>query len=319
MSQPYRILLRYMWVSLAAAIATIVIKVAAAWITGSVGLQSDAMESVVNLVAAVVALSALRAAARPPDHNHQFGHGKAEYLSSAVEGGMIFIAAAAIVVSAVNRIINPEPIEEPGFGLAFAAGASIINLVVGLMLIRAGRRHRSIALVADGKHLLTDVWTSVGVVVGVGLVAITDWHILDPLVALGVGANILVTGYRLINRSVVGLLDATLPPDDVASVAAVLNELRAELPVDFHALQTRESGRQRFVYMHVLVPDDWSVLKAHRLCDRVEDSISEKLPGARVFTHVEPEGDPRSFEHTDLSTHPDFEVSVAASPEDSAR
>ncbi len=210
--QQDRLLFRFMLLSLAAAVVTIVLKASAAWATGSVGFLSDALESGVNLVAAVVALIALRVAARPPDASHHFGHGKAEYVSALVEGAMIFVAATAIIWTAIERLISPVPLVQPGLGLALSTVASVINLGVGLTLLRVGRTHRSITLVADGKHLLTDVWTSAGVIVGIALVAVTGWEPLDPIVALAVGVNILWTGYRLLRGSVSGLLSAALPP-----------------------------------------------------------------------------------------------------------
>lgn len=295
-----RLLVRLMLLSLAAAIVTMLLKALAAWLTGSVGLLSDAMESSVNLVAALVALWALRLAAQPPDAVHQFGHGKAEYLSAAVEGGMIFVAATVIVWTSVQRLLNPEPLDVPGLGLAISAVAAIVNLAVGLALLRAGRAHRSLTLVADGKHLLTDVATSAGVLVGVALVAIFGWERLDPIVALLVGVNILFTGYGLLKRSVIGLLDAALPADDVAAVNAVFDRYRAEHPVDFHALNTREAGRQRFVYVHLLVPDGWTVQRGHDLSEHLKDDIASVLPGARTFVHLEPRGDPKSYGDSDL-------------------
>ena len=221
-----RILIRFMLLSLGAALTTIFLKLIAAAITGSVGLLSDAMESGVNLVAAIVALWALRLAARPPDAVHQFGHGKAEYLSAAVEGGMVFVAATVIVVTSIRRLIDPEPLESAGLGLAVSTLASGINLAVGLAVLRAGRRHRSITLEADGKHLLTDVVTSAGVLVGVALVAIFDLELLDPIVALLVGVNILFTGYQLLRRSISGMLDAALSKEDVAEIEALLDRYR---------------------------------------------------------------------------------------------
>lgn len=283
-----RLLVRYTVASIAAAVVTIALKSAAAIITGSVGFLSDAMESGVNLVAAVVATWALLLAARPPDTSHDFGHGKAEYLSAAVEGGMVFAAAGAIVWTSVDRLLHPVPLEQPGLGLALSTGASLINLAVGITLIRAGRRHRSPTLDADGRHLLTDVWTSVGVLVGIALVAIFDWAVLDPIVALLVGLNILVTGYRILRRSVVGLLDAALPAADVAEVNAVLDRYRSGHQVEFGALRTRESGRQRFVYVLMTVPGDWTVERSHRLTESLESDIDAALPGAVTFTHVEP-------------------------------
>lgn len=285
---------RYAWLSIAAALTTIALKSAAAWVTGSVGLLSDALESGVNLVAAVVALVALKASGRPPSTHHHFGLGKAEYLSAAVEGGMIFVAAVAIVWTAIDRLINPQPIEQLGVGLAISAVAAVINLAVGLLLVRVGREHRSITLEADGKHLLTDVWTSVGVLIGVGLVALTGWQPLDPLVALGVGVNILVTGFVLLRRSGAGLLDVALPAPDQAKVAAVMADYEAD-GVVFHALRTREAGRQRFVYVHLLVPGQWSVQRGHDVCEQFERDVARALPGATTFTHLEPVEDPVSY------------------------
>lgn len=285
---------RYAWLSIAAALTTIALKSAAAWVTGSVGLLSDALESGVNLVAAVVALVALKASGRPPSTHHHFGLGKAEYLSAAVEGGMIFVAAVAIVWTAIDRLINPQPIEQLGVGLAISAVAAVINLAVGLLLVRVGREHRSITLEADGKHLLTDVWTSVGVLIGVGLVALTGWQPLDPLVALGVGVNILVTGFVLLRRSGAGLLDVALPAADQARVAAVMADYEAG-GVVFHALRTREAGRQRFVYVHLLVPGQWSVQRGHDVCEQFERDVARALPGATTFTHLEPVEDPVSY------------------------
>jgi cation diffusion facilitator family transporter len=285
---------RFAWLSIGAAVVTIALKASAAWLTGSVGLLSDALESGVNLVAAIVALVALRAAARPPDEEHHFGRGKAEYMSAAIEGGMIFVAAAAIVYTAVRRLLEPQPVEQLGIGLAVTAVAALINLAVGLLLVRAGRTNRSITLEADGKHLLTDVWTSVGVIVGVGLVGITGWQPLDPIVALAVGLNILVTGWLLIRRSGAGLLDAALPPDDRAAIEAVIAAYEAQ-GIEFHAVRSRESGRHRFVYVHVLVPGDWTVVRGHDVCEDVERDIARALPGTTTFTHLEPRGHPSSY------------------------
>jgi cation diffusion facilitator family transporter len=297
-----QVLVRFMLLSLAAAVSTIALKGVAAMATGSVGLLSDALESCVNLVAALVALWALRLAAQPPDPVHQFGHGKAEYLSAAVEGGMVFVAAAAIVWTSIRRLVDPQPLEMAGLGLAVSTVASLINLVVGLALVRAGRSHRSIALVADGKHLLTDVVTSAGVLVGVLLVAIFEWQVLDPVIALLVGVNILFTGYALVRRSVSGILDAALPAADIAAIESILEGYRRD-GIQFHALHTRESGRQRFVYVHVLVPDDWTVKRSHDLTERLQADLATVLPGVITFTHVEPLDDPASYGHHRL--HPD--------------
>ena len=281
-----------MLLALAAALSTMAIKGLAAFITGSVGLLSDAMESLVNLTAAIVALVALRVAERPADHNHDFGHGKAEYLSAGVEGGMVFLAAAAIVWTSARRLIDPMPLDNTALGLALAALAALLNLGVGLALIRAGRANRSIVLEADGKHLLTDVWTTGGVLVGVALVGLFDLEILDPIVALLVGVNILWMGYRLLRRSVVGLLDAALPPEAVQRVRAVTDRYRASEPVDFDAIRTRESGQHRFVYLTVLVPEDWTVGRVHELSERVQADIERELPGGMTFIQVGPQRGP---------------------------
>jgi cation diffusion facilitator family transporter len=294
-------LIRYMLLSLGAAIATIALKATAAAITGSVGLLSDAMESGVNLVAACVALWALRLAARPPDPIHQFGHGKAEYVAAAVEGGMVFVAAAVIIWTSVRRLVDPTPLEQAGIGLVISTFASLINLGVGIALIRAGRRHRSIVLVADGKHLLTDVVTSAGVVVGIALVAIFDWEVLDPIVALLVGVNILATGSGILRRSISGMLDAALPSEDIEAIESILDRYRRE-GIDFHALRTREAGRQRFVYIHVLVPDEWTVKHSHDVAERFKSDLAVVLPGVVTFAHVEPLHDPSSYGHDQL--HP---------------
>lgn len=298
-------LTRWAWLSIGAAVLTIGMKSAAYLLTGSVGLLSDALESVVNLVAAVLALIALTAAAKPADERHHFGHGKAEYLSAGAEGVMIVVAAGLIVYTAIERLINPRPLEELGIGLAVTLAATVINGVVGLLLLRQGRRHRSMTLVADGKHLMTDVYTSIGVIVGVGLVAVTGWLPLDSLVALAVGANILWTGFILIRNSGRGLLDHAMPGEETDRVLAVLRSFVDRYPageLEFHGLQTRESGRDRFVSVHVLVPGSWSVSRAHDLVEDVEAAVRDALPDAQVHTHLEPREDPRS--HDDYSHGP---------------
>lgn len=280
-------LTRFAWLSIAAAVVTIGLKSGAFLVTGSVGLLSDAAESVVNLIAAVVALIALRVAARPADEVHQFGHGKAEYFSAGIEGLMIFVAAAAILASSVQRLLHPAALESVGLGLAISTFASAINGAVGVLLIRAGRTYRSVTLTADGKHLLTDVWTSVGVIVGVLLVAVTGWERLDPIVAAAVGLNILWTGFRLVSGSVSSLLDAALPAEDVALVESALAGLRSA-EVDFAEVRTRASGRHRFVTLTVLTPGQWTVTRGHDLTELVEKAIEGVLPGTHVQAHVEP-------------------------------
>ncbi|MBN9105622.1 MAG: cation transporter [Propionibacteriaceae bacterium] len=283
-----RMLERFIWLSIATAIATVGIKGWAAWLTNSVGLWSDALESTVNLVAALVGLWALRLAAKPADDNHNFGHGKAEYMSAAVEGSLIFFAAAMIIYGAIQRYFAPQPLERLGLGLALSLLATLLNLGTGWALIRAGRKHRSITLEADGQHLMTDVVTSVGVLVAIGLVALTGWQWLDPTIALLVGANILLTGYRLLRRSGVGLLDAALPDAEVDVVRAALHDICADEPVEVSDLRTRESGRQRFVYATMLVPGTWSVRHSHDVADAVEEAVDGALPGTTTFVHIEP-------------------------------
>lgn len=292
-------LTRFAWASIAAAISTIILKSAAYLVTGSVGLLSDAFESTVNLVAAVMALLALRLAARPPDENHHFGHGKVEYLSAGAEGGMIFVAALAIVVTAIPRLVEPRELEAVGVGLVISAAASAINLAVGLVLVRAGRRHRSLTLTADGHHLLTDVWTSVGVFAGVAATALTGWARLDPIIALAVAANILVMGVRLMRRSTAGLMDEALPAAEHTAIEGVLDVYRAA-GVEFHALRTRESGERRFVTVHVLVPGAWTVQRGHDLVEEIEADLCAAVPGALVFTHLEPVEDPASWDDIEL-------------------
>ncbi len=280
-------LARYAYLSIAAAVATIGLKTGAYLLTGSVGLLSDAAESGVNLVAAVVALVALRVAARPADENHHYGHGKAEYFSAGAEGIMIFVAAAVIIVTAVQRLIHPQPLESVGVGLLISAVASVINGAVGVVLVRAGRAHRSVTLSADGKHLLTDVWTSAGVLVGVFLVAVTGWERLDPVVAILVAVNILVTGYRLVADSVVSLLDAALPGNEQEIVRTTLAGLRTA-DVDFGSVRTRASGRHRFVSFTVLVPGDWTVAQAHERATAAAAALGAALPGIEVSARPAP-------------------------------
>ncbi|MGW6035456.1 cation diffusion facilitator family transporter [Gordonia terrae] len=292
---PRRDLSAFAVLSIATAIVVIGLKLIAWRITGSVGLLSDALESVVNLVAAVGAFVALRVAAKPADRSHNFGHTKAEYFSAVFEGVMIVVAAVVIIVTAADRLFHPQELEEVGVGLAISIGATAVNAVVGWVLIRAGRRHRSLTLEADGKHLMTDVWTTIGVVVGVFLVAATGWLPLDPLIAIAVAINILVVGGRLVWRSGAGLMDAALPDDERATIDRVLAAHRADR-IDFHDIRTREAGHERFVQMHMLVPGDWSVQRAHDLAERVEDELRSAVDGLNVTMHVEPINDPRAYE-----------------------
>lgn len=293
-------LFRLLWLSVAAALATITLKTVAYLLTGSVGLLSDAAESVVNLVAAVVAMAALRWALKPADEEHAYGHQKAEYFSAGVEGTLILVAAVTIGVTAFGRLLDPQPIEDAGVGLAVSTVATLINLAVGVVLLRAGRQERSIVVEADGKHLITDVWTSAGVIAGVAAVALTGWEILDPLIALAVAVNIVVAGLSLVMRSVGGLMDRALDGADRAQIDEVLADFRASEGIDFHALRTRQAGSRAFVSVHVLVPGAWSVQRGHDMVERVEDDLRTRLPNATIFTHLEPVEDPKSFTDIDL-------------------
>ncbi len=285
---------RFAALSIVAAVATIALKVAAWRLTGSVGLLSDALESVVNLAAAVMTLAMISVAARPPDEAHAFGYGKAEYVSSGAEGAFIVVAAGGIAWTAIGRLLHPEPVERIGLGLGLSIAASLVNLAVARVLIGAGRRHESIALEADGHHLMTDVWTSVGVVAGIGAVAATGWNRLDPIIAIAVAVQIVWSGASLIRRSWLGLLDRALPPDDLAALRKVL-ERHAATGIKFHAVWTRQAGARRFVSMHVLVPGAWSVRRGHDLLERIEQDVAGALPNVNVFTHLEALEDPASF------------------------
>jgi len=292
-------LTRFAWLSIGAAVVTITVKAAGAWITGSVGLLSDAAESVVNLVAAIVALFALRVAAQPPDENHPYGHSKAEYFSAAVEGLMIFVAAAIIVYTAIERLFNPRPLEQIGLGLTLSVAGSIVNGAVAYVLLRKGREHNSATLVADGKHLITDVITSAAVLIGVALVTITGIPRLDPVVALLAGVNILWTGFNLVRNSVHGLMDIAIPAKDFDTLKDVLAGYTSD-DVSFHALRTRVAGNRYFASFHVLVPGDWTVKRGHDLTEDIIDAIVARLPSLRVDAHLEPREDPRSYEDIEI-------------------
>ena len=290
---------RYALVSIAAALFTISLKATAYLLTNSVGLFSDALESVVNLIGAVMALAMLTVAATPPDDEHSYGHGKAEYFSSGVEGALIVIAAINIAVAAGKRLVNPQPVEQVGWGLAISLIASAVNFGVARVLLKAGRQHNSIALEADGRHLITDVITSAGVIFGVAAVALSGWQRLDSIVALLVAANILWEGWKLLKRTVLGLMDTALPGAEQAKIRAVLFKYEAE-DIQFHALRTRQAGARRFVSMHVLVPGNWTVHKGHQLLERIEGDIRQRLPGISVFTHLESLDDAASWADVEL-------------------
>ncbi len=290
---------RYALLSVAAAVATIALKMLAWWLTGSVGLLSDALESLVNRAAALLALWMLRLAATPPSEEHPYGYSKAEYIAAGIEGALIVLAAAGILITAVPRLLRPEPLEAPLLGLSISAAASVINLLVALTLLRVGKTHNSIALEADGRHLMTDVWTSAGVVIGVALVFATGWLRLDPLVALAVALHIIWTGVGLVRRSASGLLDAAIAQADRDAIQRLLDEY-AKQGVSFHAFRTRRAAARSFVSFHLLVPDRWSVARAHRLSEEIEARIRAIVPGAGVFVHIEPISDPASYQDQGL-------------------
>jgi cation diffusion facilitator family transporter len=290
-----RRLTRYAWLSILAAILTIGLKASAFLLTGSVGLLSDALESGVNLVAALVALVVLTVAAQPPDAEHAYGHAKAEYFSSGVEGTLILIAAITIAVSAINRLIDPRPLEAVGLGLAVSVVAAGLNLVVARILLRAGRQYRSVALEADARHLYADVWTTGGVIVGIAAVVLTGWLRLDPIIALIVAANIVVSGVKLLKSSVLGLMDTALPAEELEIVVRILEQYARE-GVQYHALRTRQSGAQRFMSVHIQTPGAWTVQDGHSLLEDIERDVREALPPISVLTHLEPIEDPRSWE-----------------------
>jgi cation diffusion facilitator family transporter len=292
-------LTRFAWLSIGAALITISLKTTAYLLTGSIGLLSDALESVVNLVGALMALAMLTVAARPADDDHTYGHSKAEYFSSGVEGTLILLAAISIMITAIPRLINPQPLEKVGLGLIISVAASLVNLVVALILAQAAKRYNSITLEADSQHLMTDVWTSVGVIAGVGLVAISGWERLDPIVALLVAANIVWSGVRIVRMSALGLMDTALPIKDQAKLKGIL-EKYTQKGVEYHALRSRQSGARQFVSFHVLVPGKWTVQRGHRLLENIEADIRHAMPSITVFTHLESLNDPASWEDTNL-------------------
>lgn len=285
----------YTLLSVAAALATIGLKTLAYRLTGSVGLLSDALESGVNLVAALVAFWALTLAARPADADHHYGYSKAEYFSSGLESALIVVAATAILVTAVERLLHPQPLGPVDLGLALSLLATAINGAVARVLLRAGHRLDSITLRADAHHLLTDVWTSLGVVLGVALTKLSGQAVLDPLIAIAVALQIIYTGWRLLRETAAGLLDRALAPDDLATLQALL-EAHSGGGVAFHALRTRRAGSRRFVSFHVLVPGAWTVQRGHDFCERIEAEISAALPRCHPFTHLEPIEDPRAWD-----------------------
>jgi cation diffusion facilitator family transporter len=292
-------LTRFAWLSIAAAILTIGLKSLAYILTGSVGLLSDALESGVNLIAAIMALAMLTIAARPPDEEHAFGHSKAEYFSSGVEGALILVAAVTIMWTAIGRLLNPQPLESLGIGLALSTVASLINFGVAVVLFRAGKRYQSITLEADARHLMTDVLTTAGVLVGLLVVTLTGWQVLDPLIAIGVAINIVWSGFGLIRRSTLGLMDTAIPTADQLKVTTILDG-HASSGVQYHDLRTRQAAAQQFISVHVLVPGKWSVQRGHDLLETIESEIRGALPRALLTTHLEPVEDPAAWESTIL-------------------
>jgi len=293
----------YAWLSVAAALATIVLKGAAWWFTGSVGLLSDALESLVNLAGALMALTMLSVAETPADARHSYGHGKAEYFSSAFEGALILLAAGGIGYAAVQRLLQPQPLEAVDVGLAISVLASVINLLTARVLMRVGKAHHSITLEADAHHLMTDVWTSAGVILGVALAWSSGWLWLDPAIALLVAANIVWTGWRLLERSTAGLMDVALPDAELAALERALDGFRAH-GLAFHALRTRQAGSRAFVSLHVLVPGQWTVQTGHDWAERIEAALRAAVPRAHVTTHLEPLEDPASLADATLDRPP---------------
>jgi len=289
-------LTKFAWLSIGAAIATIGLKTAAYFLTGSIGLLSDAIESLVNLAGAIMALIMLTIAARPADHDHVYGHSKAEYFASITEGLLILGAAVSIIITAVKRLLDPQPLEQLGIGLAVSVVASVINFIVSRILLNAGKKYHSITLEADGHHLMTDVWTSVGVIGGVAIAGFTGWHFLDPIVAILVALNIVWTGFQLIQRSVAGLMDAAIPESDRDKIITVMQKYR-EKGVDFHALRTRQAAARRFISVHILFPGEWTVHDAHHIAEDFENDVRMILGGVlTVFTHLEPVEDELSLD-----------------------
>jgi cation diffusion facilitator family transporter len=292
-------LTRFAWLSVAAAILTIALKGIAYFLTGSIGLLSDALESGVNLVGALMALAMLTIAARPEDEDHAYGHSKAEYFASGVEGMLILVAALGIAATAIPRLIAPRPLEQVGLGLTVSVMASIINLFVSIVLSRAGKKFHSITLEADAQHLMTDVWTSAGVLIGVGAVALTGWERLDPIVAILVACNIVWSGIRIVRKSAFGLMDTALSAEEQNRIQKVL-ETYMKRGVQYHALRTRQSAARKFVSLHILVPGIWTVHQSHQLLENIEADIRNVLPGVTVFTHLESLDDPSSWDDINL-------------------
>ena len=292
-------LARFAWLSVGAAVLTLSLKLVAWRLTGSVGLLSDALESLVNLAGGLVALASLSVSARPADEEHAYGHTKAEYFAGGVEGALILAAAGGIGWNAIERLVDPRPLEAVGPGLALSAAASAVNFAVARILMRVGRRHHSVALEADAHHLMTDVWTSLAVIAGVGLVSLTGWQRLDPALGLALAGHIAFTGGTLVRQSVLGLMDTGLPADELDKIRGVLAEFGRN-GVHYHALRTRRAGVRRFMSVHLLVPGTWTVARAHEVAEEIERRIRDVVPRLTILTHLEPLEDPASWDDVEL-------------------
>ena len=296
---PQRPLTHYAMLSIAVAVVTFMLKLVAWHLTGSVGLLSDALESLANVAAALVALASLAVAMKPEDDDHAHGHSKAEYFAAGVEGGLIMIAAVAIGWEAVDRFFTPQPITQPVAGLAVSMFASLLNFLVAGILKKVGRLRRSVALAADARHLMTDVWTSIAVLVAVSLVALTGWAWLDPVIGLLLAVHIIVTGVKLVNESLHGLMDTAVSPDELESIRNALDKY-AESGVQYHALRTRRAGSLKFMSVHLLMPGEWTIARGHDLSEQIENDLRTAIPGLVVVTHLEPEEDPVSWDDVGL-------------------
>ncbi|MCX6731295.1 MAG: cation diffusion facilitator family transporter [Candidatus Roizmanbacteria bacterium] len=286
-------------VSIAASICTITLKLLAFFLTNSVSLLSDALESFVNLIAATITFFMVRLSLKPADETHPYGHGKAEYISSVAEGFFIIVAAGAIIFTAVQRLLNPISLDKPGLGLLFSIVASLINLGVGLVLIKNGKKRHSLALEADGHHLMTDVYTTAGVLVGLIIVYATRLYILDPIIAIIVGLNIISAGFSIMQKSLSGFMDSSIDKEYLDFVKSTFAEYKSQ-KIEFHGMRTRQSGSRKFISFHMLVPGAWSVTQAHSLAEEVEKKIRTSIPQVTITIHIEPLEDPVSWEDTEL-------------------
>lgn len=286
---------KIMWISIVASVITIGLKWYAFLLTGSVGFMSDALESGINLLAAIVAFYSLAVAARPADKEHPFGHDKAEYFSSLAEGVLIVIAAFGIAYAAINRMYHPQPLESLDFGMLLSVAATLVNFVTARILLYFSRKHNSITIEADAHHLMTDVWTTVGIIAGIFLVKLTGWQLIDPIMAILVAISIVYTGIKLIIRSMDGLMDSQLSEKEMVQIREVLDRYKSE-DVDYHALYTRRASAKQFITFHLLFPGEYTVHKAHELTKQIEYDIKTQLPYSDVFIHVEPLNDPDAFD-----------------------